>query len=1061
MPSQRTLGPGGKFSPKKLKGLALWLDASDTSSLWTTDAGAVTPVNDPRDITGCVLWLDGADSSSTGMTLNGSLVETWKDKSGGGRDFTASGTARPTLTPSAINSRSAVTFNGSSTTMAGNAAAESVIRNLAGYTIFTAVRTASVAGGERFAFGVGSTILVRTGQQDSRPLIAGRRLYADTLKSITDGSGTLTTGTAFIQTAVVNHSSQSLTGVRNGLVFATDATYMAAGTSQNNDAPTSVGTQGGGTYGFWNGEIAEIIVFNTALSTANRARVEAYLAQRWGISGVHLPVPPQPTAVRSPMEIGGCAGWWDCSRTDRMWNATTGGSLVANGGAVLRLEDLSGNGKHLVQATSASAPSRQDGAKNGLPALNFAGTKTLAAGAAGDWNFLHNTQGGTVIAVIKPFDTADPNTFAYGVATNIGGATTGVGWSLFFDDRVSYPRNNHVSHSVTAGVSQQTVISQEQNNALPSANDFSLLSFTPFAGSSTTAGRGGVYVSGNATGNANDSTLAPSASNSLHPLTVGSAFGANSIAGLAELIVFNTVLSAVDRERVEKYLQNKWATPVTRVPVGYWGDRSGNSRHFTQPDSASRPTVGLTSQNGRQTLAFDGTSSWMRMERTTFAARSVFTVFRRTGTATLYSSPFGKQSNVAAGYGGSAYQVAYGNEGGWSVTDSTTQKLWYTSNGSPHKLSAAYMRGAAMPLADAQNYQTGIAAAPNTTDAELLYAEAATDTDGNQAWFLGTEPFATTRKYPANLLEVLIYNRALTAAERQRVERYLAARWGIPLLPQASNADAQDWIVRVYANGGTVTQATANSVSAFCDAIDAAGLRTKFYRLNLFAGNSDGSLIAVRTPLYRGQSRTGLQYGGATDSNVNFAPTDYSETTGLTGSSTTGKYLNTGFPANTLASDNIHLAAGVLTSSPSANVPSNLIGVTIQNGGDNTCLADKTVSGSGVGVAQFGKVGGAYAGSTGPITEGAWVMTYPHVFRNGNIQSPSATTFTTPASTAPHFVFGINSTGTVGGGPTGSRLGWYSIGTKFGNYNQVGSSSTDEVAFREALATFQEDIGRS
>ena len=1052
--SRRLLRPAYKWTPKSISGLALWLDASDGQSLWTTDAGAVTPVNDPRDITGCVLWLDGADSSSNSMALSGLLVETWKDKSGGGRDFTASGTARPTLTPSAINSRSAVTFNGSSTTMTGNAAAENVIRNLAGYTIFTVVRTASVAGGERFAFGVGATILVRTGQQDSRPLIAGRRLYADALESITDGSGTLTTGTAFIQTAVVNHSAQSLTGVRNGLVFATDATYMTAGTSQNNDAPTSVGTQGGGTYGFWNGEIAEIIVFNTALSANDRGRVEAYLAQRWGISGVHLPVPPQPTAVRSPMEIGGCAGWWDCSRTDRMWNATTGGSLVANGGAVLRLDDLSGNNKHLIQSASGFAPTRLDAGKNGLPTLNFAGTKAAAAGAAGDWNFLHNTNGGTVIAVLKPFDTADPQVFAYGISTNIGGGTTGVGWASFFDDRPAYPRNNYVSHSVTAGVSQQTVIAQEQNNALTPANDFWLLSFTPFAGSSTTAGRGGMYVSGTATGNTNSSTLAPSASNSNHALNVGTA-GGDSIAGLAELIVFNTVLSAVDRERVEKYLQNKWATPVTRVPVGYWGDRSGNSRHFTQPDSASRPTVGLTSQNGRQTLAFDGTSSWMRMERTTFAARSVFTVFRRTGTAPLYSSPFGKQSNVAAGYGGSSYAVAYGNEGGWSVTDSSTQKLWYTNNGSPHRLSAAYKRGAAMPLADAQNYQTGIVAAPNTTDAELLYAEAATDTDGNQAWFLGTEPFATTRKYPADILELLIYNRVLTTAERQRAERYLAAKWGITLLPQASNADAQDWIARVYANGGTVTQATANSVSAFCDAIDAAGLRTKFYRLNLFAGNSDGSLIAVRTPLYRGQSRTGLQYGGATDSNVNFAPTDYSETTGLTGSSTTGKYLNTGFPANTLASDNIHLAAGVLTSSPPSSTGSYLLG--LATAGDSTNLADKTIS--SLGVAQFGRSVATSAGPSGTIGAGRLVATYPNLFRNGALQTPAATAYDSPTTSSAHYVFAANN-GSAATGVTGSRLGWYSIGLAFGGYNAQGVSE-ESAAFELAVAQFLINIGRS
>ena len=119
-------------------------------------------------------------------------------------------------------------------------------------------------------------MLFRLGQQDSRPFIGGRRVNADSLESVTDGSGTLTVSTTFIQTAVVNHSSQSLTGIRNGAAFATDATYMAAGSSENLANAVSVGTQAGGTYGFWNGEIAELIVYPTALTTAQRASVEAY-----------------------------------------------------------------------------------------------------------------------------------------------------------------------------------------------------------------------------------------------------------------------------------------------------------------------------------------------------------------------------------------------------------------------------------------------------------------------------------------------------------------------------------------------------------------------------------------------------------------------------------------------------------------------------------------------------------------------------------------------------------------------------------------------------------------
>lgn len=140
--------------------------------------------------------------------------------------------------------------------------------------------------------------------------------------------------------------------------------------------------------------------------------------------------------------------------------------------------------------------------------------------------------------------------------------------------------------------------------------------------------------------------------------------------------------------------------------------------------------------------------------------------------------------------------------------------------------------------------------------------------------------------------------------------------------------DALDWARRVATNGGSVSQRTLRAVSAFCDAIDRAGIRDRFYRLNLFAGNSDASLAAVRTPLYRGPSLTGTQYGNATDTNNNFVAGDYNETgssAGLKGNGST-KFLNTGYPLNTLAASNAHMAVGLLATQSSANADRTLLG---------------------------------------------------------------------------------------------------------------------------------------
>jgi hypothetical protein len=504
--------------------------------------------------------------------------------------------------------------------------------------------------------------------------------------------------------------------------------------------------------------------------------------------------------------------------------------------------------------------------------------------------------------------------------------------------------------------------------------------------------------------------------------------------------------TAAEVAKVEKYLATKWGisgvhVPATATsdPVGAWLDKSGNARHATQSTSGYRGVVGT--QGTRRAITLDGTDDHLLLGNLSAAfpaAGEVVVAYALNAldsAYTVYQTSDNANSDV---FGSITFAGAFRN--------TRLQGLTFTGPSS----AGTHLWGTSSQSSGYRLWVEGCNALSTTADHT-----------GGTSHAIGMRSATPGANQALNgkLLEVCAFNRVLSTAERGRLNRYLAAKWGITLAPQVSNADAQDWINRVYSNGGTVSASTAAAVDAFCNAIDAAGIRSRFYRLNLFTGNSDSSLNAVRTPLYRGPSRTGTQYGGTTDTSVNFAPTDYSLTTGLTGNSTTGKYLNTGFPANTLVSNDIHLAAGVLTSSP-ASSGSYLLGTVIQSGGDATALADRTFSG---GPARFGKTASTWAGSSGAIAAGAWVMSYPNVFFNGSAQSPAATAFDTPASTSPHFVFGANLTGTAGGSATGSRLGWYSIGTAFGNYAQGGSvvSSADEVAFRNAITAFQAAIGRA
>lgn len=74
-----------------------------------------------------------------------------------------------------------------------------------------------------------------------------------------------------------------------------------------------------------------------------------------------------------PRRISGLAGWWDASDSSTLFDATTGGSLVAAAGTVGRWQDKSGNARHATQSDANSRPVRSVAAFNGRDALDFDG----------------------------------------------------------------------------------------------------------------------------------------------------------------------------------------------------------------------------------------------------------------------------------------------------------------------------------------------------------------------------------------------------------------------------------------------------------------------------------------------------------------------------------------------------------------------------------------------------------------------------------------------------------------------------------------------------------------
>lgn len=93
--------------------------------------------------------------------------------------------------------------------------------------------------------------------------------------------------------------------------------------------------------------------------------------------------------------------WLDASDASTLYDATSGGSLVAANGSVARWLDKSGNARHVTQGTSGNRPLRKTGIQNGLDAVLFDGTNDDLSGAIN-----LNTRNATVFVVFLRTNSA-------------------------------------------------------------------------------------------------------------------------------------------------------------------------------------------------------------------------------------------------------------------------------------------------------------------------------------------------------------------------------------------------------------------------------------------------------------------------------------------------------------------------------------------------------------------------------------------------------------------------------------------------------------------------------
>lgn len=233
------------------------------------------------------LWLDAADAST--ITLNGSTVSQWNDKSGRGFDLTQPTAAnQPTYSATGLNSLPTVSSDGSDSLSRSNV---DLLRNVGQATIaivveYSAIPVFTANASEMFVSSgtllTNSRMLLSPNANSSNAnSLGGRRLDSDAFTPVASSTGSLALrGSPFLKIGQLDYQNAQANHWTNGTQDLTAATFLTAGNTSNTTA--LVASIFAGAAAMPSGtKISEVLVIENTISTQNLRKIEGYLAWKW------------------------------------------------------------------------------------------------------------------------------------------------------------------------------------------------------------------------------------------------------------------------------------------------------------------------------------------------------------------------------------------------------------------------------------------------------------------------------------------------------------------------------------------------------------------------------------------------------------------------------------------------------------------------------------------------------------------------------------------------------------------------------------------------------------
>ncbi len=298
------------------------------------------------------LWLRADEDTN----LTGTDVNSWTDQSTNGFLGNSEGGADAEYVAEGLNFNPVLRFYGNSFYNLGNPAALNIAPNTADMTIITMVVTTGGTTGTVLCkgnngtrdyqvwFGSTDRVLHHTlGRQGGNQAVRWGTIYALNEPKITsgvvkdDGLADPTTRLNPYVNGVLDPAD-----VNNGTSTGISGMDVLVGARRNND-----NTDSGYRY---NGDIAEVIVYDRAISDVERSRIESYLAIKYGVTlGSNDLYWDTPSNTSSPFGYAGTSNDYIASDGSILWNGAANAGFGHNVFGIARDDD-----SNLLQTKSKS-----------------------------------------------------------------------------------------------------------------------------------------------------------------------------------------------------------------------------------------------------------------------------------------------------------------------------------------------------------------------------------------------------------------------------------------------------------------------------------------------------------------------------------------------------------------------------------------------------------------------------------------------------------------------------------------------------------------------------------